>query len=257
VEYLLSSLDPNSTFDDRLGVFALTNPGAVTSGTGPLNLSARVVTSEAYGLPPSAHTPPGFCSGSLCRNGRGAPTTGVVQTDDDAMQSAEYIAGHLVGALTTAVTIPGDPGERSGVAYFDVAPSVSGGGISSATHVRSQGYLAAQGLYLFYPFLSRAADGVTAMTFGLGGPSTFLSAAYAVMGAGSTSFGPIRLAAGGTTPDNGFTGTAAYGGAGRWGDYSAGELIPGTNRVWLATQYIPDAGDGNANWGNRVFELQL
>ncbi len=41
------------------------------------------------------------------------------------------------------------------------------------------------------------------------------------------------------------------------GDYSNGQIIPGTNKVWLATQYIPNNGDGNANWGNRVIELQL
>ena len=83
-----------------------------------------------------------------------------------------------------------------------------------------------------------------------------LSAGYATARPGR-DFGPIQLAAAGTGPDNGFTGTAQYGGAGRWGDYSNGEIIPGTNRVWLATQYIPNSGDGNANWGNAIFQLRL
>lgn len=253
VEYLLSSLDPNGTFDHRLGVWAVSNPQAVTTGHGRPTLSSTVIGSEAYGQPPNAVTPPGFCPN--CQNGQGAPTTGIVQTDFDAMQEVQFLDGHLVGALNTAITVPGETGERAGVAYFDVAPKVSGGAVSAASHVRSQGYLAASGEYLFYPHLNRLDNGSTVMTFGLGGPTTFLSAAYAVMGAGSRNFGPIRLAAAGTGPDNGFTGTQQFGGAGRWGDYSGGQIIPGSNRVWLATQYIPNNGDGFANWGNRIFEI--
>ena len=51
--------------------------------------------------------------------------------------------------------------------------------------------------------------------------------------------------------------TKKFGSVGRWGDYSNGQIIPGTNQVWLATQYIPNNGNGNANWGNRILELQL
>jgi len=255
VEYLLSSLDPNGTFDNRLGVWAVRNPQAVTTGRGRPTLSSTVIRSEAYGQPPNAVTPPGYCPGSDCNGGKGAPTTGVVQTDFDAMQEVQYINGHLVGALNTALTVPGDTGERAGVAYFDVAPKMSGGIVSTASRVRSQGYLAANGQYLLYPHLNRLSNGSTVLTFGLGGPATYLSAGYAVMGARSHSFGPIRLAAAGTGPDNGFTGTQEYGGAARWGDYSGGQIIPGTNRVWLATQYIPNNGDGNANWSNRIFEV--
>ena len=36
-----------------------------------------------------------------------------------------------------------------------------------------------------------------------------------------------------------------------------GRSSPGTNTVWLATQYVPNNGDGNENWGNRIFELNL
>ena len=70
-------------------------------------------------------------------------------------------------------------------------------------------------------------------------------------------FGPIQVIESGATTDNGFTGTADFGGVGRWGDYSNGEVIAGTNRVWLATQYIPNEGDGNANWGDRIWALRL
>jgi hypothetical protein len=250
-EYFMASLDPNSTFDNRLGVWALTNQQSVTTGKGMPQLTSTVITSETYGFPPNAVTPPGYCSNC------GAPTTGIVQTDFDAMEEVQYINGHLDGALNTAVTIPGDTTERAGIAWFQVIPVLSGNAISSRTHVSHQGYLAAQGLYLMYPHINETPNGNMAMVFGLGGPATYLSAAYSVKPARSANFGAISVYGAGVAPDNGFTGTAAYGGAGRWGDYSNGEIIPGTNQVWLATQYIPNNGDGYANWGNRIVGLQL
>ena len=81
-------------------------------------------------------------------------------------------------------------------------------------------------------------------------------AAYSAAAPGA-GFGSVHLAGAGVAPDNGFAGTASYGGVARWGDYSNGQIIPGTNTLWLATQYIPNNGDGNENWGNRIFELNL
>lgn len=254
VEYLMSSLDPNNTFDNRLAVWALTDTGAVTRGGTPA-LSVQVISSEAYALPPNAQTPPGMCTGSLCGKA-GAPTTGVVASDFDAMQEVQYINGNLVGALNTAVNVAGDSGSRAGIAWFVVHPQVTGGAISSQTRVTRQGYVAQSGEYLLFPHLNMTPNGAMAMTFGFGGPATYLSAGYATAPAGKP-FGAIRTAGAGVTTDNGFTGTAKFGGVGRWGDYSNGQIIPGTNNVWLATQYIPGNGDGNANWGNRIFELNL
>ncbi len=250
VEYLMNSLDPFSTFDNRLGVWALTNPQSVSTGRGSPTLSSTVIHSEAYGFPPNAITPPGYSPGV------GEPTTGVVASDFDAMQEVQYINGHLIGALDTGVTIPGETAQRAGIAWFDVHPSVSGATIGT-TGITRQGYLARSGEYLLYPHINMVGSGAMAIVFSMGGPATFLSAAYATMAAGSAGFGAIRLAAAGVAPDNGFTGTQKYGGVGRWGDYSAGEIVPGTNRVWLATQYIPNNGDHFANWGNRIFELAL
>lgn len=255
-EYLMSSLDPNNTFDNRLAVWAVSNENAVTTGHGMPTLSSRVIGSEAYSLPPNAQTPPGFCRGNLCTSGPGAPTTGTVQTDFDAMQEVQYINGQLVGALNTAVNVAGDSGARAGVAWFVVRPVLSGGAVGAATRVVRQGYVAERGEYLLYPHINAGTDGSMAMVFGLGGPGSYLSAAY-VTAAPGAGFGSIRLAGAGVTSDNGFTGTKEYGGAGRWGDYSNGELVPGSNTIWLATQYIPNNGDGNANWGNRIFALAM
>ncbi len=254
VEYLMSSLDPNNTFDNRLAVWALTDTGAVTRGGTP-TLSVQVISSEAYAIPPNAQTPAGKCTGNIC-GAAGAPTTGVVASDFDAMQEVQYINGNLVGALDTAVNVPGDNGSRAGIAWFVVHPQITGGAVSSQTRVTRQGYVAQAGEYLLYPHLNMTPNGAMAMTFGYGGPSTYLSAGYATAPAGKP-FGTVHTAAYGVAPDNGFTGTAKFGGVGRWGDYSNGQIIPGTNNVWLATQYIPNTGDGNANWGNRTFELQL
>ncbi len=75
------------------------------------------------------------------------------------------------------------------------------------------------------------------------------------MSPNSSKFSGLHVAAPGVTSDNGFTGTAAFGGLGCWGDHSAGQLDPSGNGIWFATQYIPGNGDQFANWGDRVFEL--
>lgn len=247
-EYFMSSLDPNNTFDNRLAVWAMTARNNVAQGVVPV-LSATVISSEAYAMPPNAQTPPGF------NPGVNAPTTGVVQSDFDAMQEVEYIKGHLYGALNTSVNIPGDTGARGGIAWFDVVPSLSGGVVSSSTHVFKQGYIAQQGLYLLYPHIEVSTSGTAAIVFSYGAPGTYLSVGYVVRKSGSGSFGGIQTAASGAAPDNGFGGTAANGGASRWGDYSAGQLDPSGKGIWFATQYIAGSGDQFENWSNRVFEI--
>ncbi|MEO7002660.1 MAG: hypothetical protein ABI068_12675 [Ktedonobacterales bacterium] len=253
-EYFMSSLDPNGTFDNRLGVWAMTNRQSVTSGSGMPNLSSTLITSEMYGMPPNATTPPGVCPCPAL--GGPLPTSGIVTNDFDAMQEVQYINGHLVGALDTAVTIPGDTSERSGVAWFHVTPVLSGNVIGGA-HISAQGYVAMQGLYLLYPHINQDAHGNDGLVFSIGGPNTYLSAAYTVKLATLNYFGGVHVPGPGVDPDNGFTSTSSFGGVGRWGDYSAGEVNISNGTVWFATQYIPNNGDPYANWGNRLFEVQL
>ncbi|HCI78945.1 MAG TPA: hypothetical protein DHW02_04575 [Ktedonobacter sp.] len=253
-EYFLNSLDPNNTFDNRLGVWAMTNRDHVAQGVIP-NLSATVISSEAYAMPANAQTPPGVCPCPGAPFNGPLATSGVVTADFDAMQEVQYLNGHLYSSLNTSVNVAGDSGARDGVAWFDVTPVVSGGVISSKSKVVNQGYIASRGLYLMYPHTERTFSGNTVIAFTFGGPGTYLSAGYAVMPSGAKSFSGIRVAGAGVTSDNGFTSTSVFGGVGRWGDYSAGELDPSGNGVWLATQYIPNNGDQFANWGNRVFEV--
>ena len=255
-EYFMNSLDPNNTFDNRLGIWAMTNRNHIAQGVIP-NLSATVISSEVYAMPANAQTPPGVCPCPGAPFNGPIATSGVVQSDFDALQELQYINGHLYTELNTSVNIAGDSAARDAAAWFDVTPVVSGGSISSKSAVVAQGYIASRGLYLMYPHIEHTFNGNSVIVFTFGGPGTFLSAGYAVMSSGAKNFGSIRLAAAGAAPDNGFTGTKAFGGAGRWGDYSAGQLDPSGNGVWLATQYIPNNGDKYANWGNRIFQVQL
>lgn len=247
-EYFMSSLDPYGTYDTRLAVWALDDPERVARGDVP-TLSAIVINSEAYSFPVTAQTPPGY-NGLLDE-----ATTGLIDAGFDAMQEVEFIDGHLLGALGTAVAISGDSAIRDGIAWFDVAPDLNHGSVTPETAVTAQGYIGAAGLDLLYPHIERNPQGLTAMVFSYGGLNTYLSAGYATMPAFGSNFGPISTVAAGVAPDNGFTATPDVSGVGRWGDYSAGQFDAAGN-LWLATQYIPGPGDVLANWGNRIFALQ-
>ena len=91
-EYFMNSLDPNGTFDNRIGVWAMTDRQVVSEGRIP-TLSSIVITSEPYGLPPGAVQ-------------KGASS--LLDSGDDRMQQVQYMNGSLWGELTTGVTIPND-----------------------------------------------------------------------------------------------------------------------------------------------------
>jgi hypothetical protein len=255
-EFAMSTLDPTGSGDNRVAVWAVTHRGAVARGRMP-SLSARVIASEGYFPQPLTQTPPGFCD--LCGPDdppAGEATTGLVDSGPDSMFETQYINGRLVGAMGTGINVAGDSAPRAGIGWLVVSPHVRNSLVTASTRVARQGYLATNGLGLLYPHINMTRNGAMAIAFGLGGPETFLSAATAVAAPGR-GFGAIRIIEPGATADNGFTGTPDFGGVGRWGDYSNGQIIAGTNRVWLATQYIPNEGDGNANWGNRIWSLRL
>ncbi|HEY7417697.1 MAG TPA: hypothetical protein VH593_21120 [Ktedonobacteraceae bacterium] len=237
--FFMNSLDPNGTFDNRIGVWALTNSLAVTQGKAP-TLSSLVITSQAYGLP---------ISGVIQRG-----STLNLDPGDDRMQQTEFINGSIWGALDTAVTIPNDPAERDGLAWFQVRPQVSGMELSGATVVK-QGVIASSGNYLLYPAIQAGPDNTAIVVYTFTGPNAFPSAAYSVLQERQSAFGDIRIAAAGTGP---YAQTAARP-ATRWGDYSYAVLDPNFNGYWLATEYIPPVSsqttDGARNWGTRVFQV--
>jgi hypothetical protein len=235
-EYFLNSLDPNGTFDTRIGVWALTNLKAVTSGGTP-TLSSMVIPSEAYGVPPNAQQ-------------RGSSS--LLTTDDDRMQQTQFINGNLWGELTTGLTIPGDPVARAGAAWFQVQPRITGGGgvLESAT-LAHQGYVAMSGRNFIYPALEATATGAAAMVGTLSGADVYPSAAFTQLAAGGSAFGPIQIGGKGTGPyDPNAT---------RWGDYSFAVLDPSGTSIWLATEYVPpttsQTPDRLRNWGTRVLNV--
>ena len=77
-------------------------------------LANTVITSEAYGFPPPCGNPCGFNSGL------NSLTSGFIQTDDDRMLQVQFINGQLWSSLTTALTIAGETGVRSGAAWFEI-----------------------------------------------------------------------------------------------------------------------------------------
>jgi hypothetical protein len=233
-EYFLNSLDPNGTFDNRIGAWAMTNTAAVAAGHSP-TLSSRIVSSEAYSLPPPAKQ-----KGSSSR----------LDSGDDRMQQTQFINGTLWGALTTGVTIPNDATERAGAAWFAVHPTLDGSLIGTTTIVH-QGYEAEAGHYLIYPAIQADSAGRAAMGFARTGSDVYPSAAYAVLQLHHSSFGAPVTAAAGTGPYDRH--------ATRWGDYSFAVLDPSGTAFWLATEYMPPKSsqtvDGKRNWGTRVMEV--
>src|SRR6202165_2567503 len=213
-EYFLSSLDPNGTGDNRVGVWAMTNRDEVGRGEAP-TLSNIIIGSEPYSLPP-----PAVQKGSAS----------LLNTNDDRMQQVQFINGALWGELTTALSIPGEANVRSAAAWFKVKPSLEDDAVKSATMTR-QGYLASRGNDVFYPALQADAAGNAAMVFTISGANRFASAAFSTLRAGQAQFGPVTIAAKGTGPYDP--------NAGGWGDYSWAQLDPATDTVWLATEDLP------------------
>jgi hypothetical protein len=233
-EYFLESIDPTGTFDNRVGVWALTHQEEVSEGGIP-TLTNIVITSERFGVPPNA-----VQEGSAS----------LLNTGDDRMQQVQFIGGELWGELNTALALPGDPTQLSANAWFKIRPRVRDHQITGAD-ISRQGYVASAGNFLSYPAIQVSPNGSAAMVFTLSGPDFFPSAAYARMSEDGHSFGRIKVAA---------LGSGAYDpNATRWGDYSFAVVDPSGESIWLATEYIPPLSrqtvDGLANWGTRVLEV--
>jgi hypothetical protein len=235
-EYFLSSLDPDGTGDNRIGVWAMTNRGAVATGGIP-TLTSTVITSEPYAIPPGAK-----------QKGAGS----LIDSGDDRMQQTQIINGQLWGELGTAVTIPGEKTARAGAAWFEVHPKVSGGQIAAASLTR-QGYVVEPHGYVLYPALQADTAGRAAMVFTLTDTNRYPSAAFASLTASGTNFGAPTVYGAGTGPYD----PAAT----RWGDYSWATLSPNSDAVWMATEYVPPVSSqtstGERNWGTRVAEISL
>ena len=232
-EFFLNALDPFATFDDRIGVWAMTDRGAVSAGGTP-TLSSAILSSEAYGIPPP--TPQ-------------LGSTSTLDSDDDRMMQVESIGGELWGSLGTSVNIPNDIKARAGCAWFRIQPRLAGNVIGDPTML-AQGYVARQGNSLIYPSVAVNRNGDAVMVMTISSARRFPSVAYTLMRAGESAFGSLTVAEAGTGPYDPK--------ATRWGDYSAASLDK-SGAFWLATEYIPPVSsqtlDGKRNWGTRLLEV--
>src|SRR5579859_2004333 len=227
-EFLLNSFEyqdaaqtqPLST-SHTLGLWAVADPQNVTAGTLP-ELSAVTVTSETYAFPVDAKTTNGLSLATF--------------TNDDRMQQVQFVNGHLVAALDSAVLVKGDALTRDGAAWFEVQPTMADhADVGGATFVQ-QGYVATAGKFLLYPAIEQSTSGSTAIGFSFTSPTQNPSTGFVISGPGHISFSHLHTTFVGPTQDAGFSCLQGAPQQCRWGDYSATALDPNGKDFWFADE---------------------
>jgi hypothetical protein len=258
-EFFVNSLDFTNTLDNRLTVWALTNTSSL--GTTPnLTLSEEVITTEVYGLPPSAQQKPGptplldflFTADRILNH------LELVASNDDRMQQVVFADGKLWTSLNTVIQTPEGP-VRTGGAFFILAPSVSGSGGTTqvGATVFNQGYVAINSPFqdnVEYPAIAVNGSGKAIIGFSVVGQDFFPSA-YTTLDANAGA-GEIVISGPGTAPEDGFSGYVPFGfRVARWGDYGAA-VGDESGNLWVAGEMIPNLPRTLlANWGTFVTEV--
>ena len=250
VEYFLSALDFFGTLDNRVALWALSNTGSLSSTSPSVTLSNQILNSEVYGQPyPVVQKPGPYPLGQSL----GEPEE-YIDAGDDRMQNAVYASGHLWAGLNTIVYDGANI--NTGIAYFDVKPSMSGNSVSGK--LQGQGYIAINGNSVIYPGTGVTADGAAAVSFTVAGPGYYASAAYAHITPSHAT--GVNIVAAGQAPQDDFSGYPEFGGGGvaRWGDYSWG--VADGSSLWFATEFIPggiSGADFYTDFGTQVFKVNL
>jgi hypothetical protein len=238
-EYFLSDLDFSAapaigSGATGLAVWALTNTSSLNSVSPSVSLAVHVIDSQFYGQPPNAEQKSGeLYLGDLFHN-----PLALVAANDDRMNQVVFADGKLWAGVNVAVQTANGP-TRVGVAYFIVAPSQAGGGLSAS--IVKQGYAGVNQENLLFPSIGVTAAGKAIITFTLVGPDFYPSAAYASIDP-VHGVGDIHIAGAGQGPQDGFTGydhpagVLGSGDVARWGDYTA--AVADGDSVWFATEYI-------------------
>ena len=167
-----------------MGVWAMTNRAHIAQGVLP-TLSATVINTETFSVPTNVQSPPGFSPGVFALTGDGT-TTGLLNTDFDALDNLQYINGQLYAVLNTALNVPGSSIPRDGAAWFKVTPKLNGSIISSNISIAAQGYVVFQGFDILYPEIEHSWKGTTAIAFSFAAPTTYPSSGYVVMSPNSS-----------------------------------------------------------------------
>ena len=181
------------------------------------------------------------------------------------MQQVSYVGGKRYGALDTKVAVGG--GSPAGIAGYVVQPSGDRYGTAATLH--NQGQFGVAGNDITYPALAMTKAGRGVLAFTLAGPSYYPIAAYTTFT--QDGMGPIKVAALGKGPQDGFAGYDYFNPPNpkrpRWGDYGAASVD--SSSIWIASEYIgqtctlaqytaaPFGTCGGtrtalANWGTRI-----
>jgi hypothetical protein len=237
--FFLSALDFNSTLDNRIAVWALTNTSSLRSSNPRVRLDNTIVRTETYGQPPVAEQKPGprpLAEFTPVIFGGTVPPLAPLNSNDARMNQVIFAHGNLWGAVNTVVKTA-DGSTRAGLAYFVIKPSVDDGEVGAS--LTRQGYIAVNGNNVIFPSIGVNRRGKGVVAFTLVGQDYFPTAAYAPIDFRSGA-GDVHVAAAGKGPEDGFTGYKVWdpvdNGVHRWGDYSAAVAEDGA--VWFATEYI-------------------
>jgi hypothetical protein len=257
VEFFLSVPNITLLFDNRLTVWSLSNTRSLRSDSPNVTLRHVVIPSETFGIPNDAEQK----AGTLLLGGLLGFPEELLATNDQRMQQVKFVHGELWGALTTSVSqgpncVSGFESDcKAGIAWFRIRPHSDEDGLQA--EVRNQGYVSVQGENVFYPSIAVGEEGRGIIAFCLSGRDFFPSTAFARIDHRGT--GPVRIAANGVGPDDGFTGyvSAKVQGTGRWGDYSAA-AVADEGTIWFATEFIPGGPRALlANWGTFIGRVQV
>ncbi|MEY2411916.1 MAG: hypothetical protein QOD84_522 [Acidobacteriaceae bacterium] len=260
VEYFLSALQFGNpgfeVFDNRIAVWAITNTKSLSSKSPVLTLSFNIVNTETYGQPDAATQK----AGEIPLGASLDEPLEMLETNDDRMNQVTYSNGLLYGAVNSKLMVGG--ASQTGTAWFAVDPSFHGPTLKGK--IAHQGYIAVAGSDVIFPSVGVDADSDGAIVFTLTGPHYFPSVAYAILDKGKV-FKVVHVGGAGQDPEDGFTGYPEFGGNGiaRWGDYSA--ATSDGERIWFASEYIPQACSANAppcrevlfNWGTFIGSVKL
>lgn len=291
-EYFLSSLAvfSDSGNDNRLRVWALGNTRSLDTNRPDVGLVDSTVRVRKYGVPPLSAQKAGPAPLGECINDttlvtpRGVgcwnylfnpPQPAAVQlpemldSNDSRMQQVMYAGGRLYGALDTVVKMRGI--EQAGIAYYAIRPFAQHGSVIGI--VENEGKIGVAGNNVNYPAIAALPNGRGLIAFTLVGADYFPSAAYVVLGPNGHE-GPVRVAAAGKGPNDGFTGYEPYNPGtsnARWGDYGAA-VVDGSD-IWFASEYVgqtctlaqyvaaPFGSCGGTrvtlgNWGTRISRVR-
>jgi hypothetical protein len=273
-QYFVSSVAGNEALGtgmaDNVVLWSLLRTDTLATANPDLVLKARNLKSEIYGVPPLSEQKLGSvplrdCLVVTCLKGIGPSdeVEGPLDSGDSRMYQAWFADGMIYAALGTVMSVNGEV--KAGAAWFAVSPDGS-------PAVADQGYVGVAQGNVIYPAVAVAPGGVGAMAFTLVGRDWFPSAAY-VMFQGGSPTGPVRVAAKGKGPQDGFSEYDFFSSPDpaqpRWGDYGA--AVTDGRSIWLASEYIdqtcklaefaadPTCGGTRGalgNWGTRVTRIR-